>query len=154
MDKYDSRSKIIEKIIVDLYMIKRKIDTKINLSLSEIQITHPQIYVLCLIKKNGTMSIKDLAKRLETTSSAATQITNSLFKKGLLLKKRNPDNRRVSKIELLNKSKKQFYSIKGKSINALSTLFDSLDNEELQKYNDLSTKIAKRILLKKWDRKK
>ena len=57
-------------------------------------------------------------------------------------------------MELSDKSKKQFYSIKGKSINALSTLFDSLDNEELQKYNDLSVKIAKRILLKKWDRKK
>jgi DNA-binding MarR family transcriptional regulator len=91
---------------------------------------------------------------LNITSSATTQIVDGLVNKELLVRKRNPDDRRTLKIELSEKSKNQFDLIKNKSFKTLSSLFDVLDNDELLKYCELSDKIASKILLKEQIRKR
>jgi DNA-binding MarR family transcriptional regulator len=150
----DDRKKLIEKIIENIYAIKHKIATEIHFFFAETQITHSQWLVLHLVKRNGTISIKDLANLLNITSSAATQIVDGLVKKGLLLRRRNPDDRRTLKIELSEKFKNQFDSIKNKSFKTFSPLFDVLDNDELLKYCELNSKIASKILLKTQERKR
>ncbi len=144
----NDRRKLIEKIIENIHVIKHEIIAGIHFFFADIQITHSQWLVLHLVKRNGTISIKDLANLLDTTSSAATQIVNGLVNKGLLLRKRNPDDRRTLKIELSEKFKNQFDSIKNKSFKTLSLLFDVLDDDELLKYCELNDKIAGKILLK------
>ncbi len=106
------------------------------------------------VKKNRNINIKDLANLLGVTSSAATQIVDGLVNKGLLSRKRNPDDRRTLKIELSEKSKNQFDLVKDKSSKTLSSLFDVLDNDELSKYCELNSKIVNKILLKTQQRKK
>jgi DNA-binding MarR family transcriptional regulator len=150
----DDRRKLIEKIIENIYAIKHKIAAEIHFLFAEIQITHSQWLVLKLVKKNKIIRIKDLANLLDITSSAATQIVDGLVDKGLLMRKRNPDDRRTLKIELSEKSKNQFDLIKNKSFKTLSSLFDVLDNDELLKYCELSDKIASKILLKEQIRKR
>ena len=127
---------------------KQSQKNEIHLFSPDIQITHSQWLVLHLVKRNGTINIKDLANLLDTTSSAATQIVDGLVNKGLLLRKRNPDDRRTLKIELSEKFKNQFESIKNKSFKILSLIFSVLDDDELLKYCELSDKIAGKILLK------
>jgi DNA-binding MarR family transcriptional regulator len=150
----DDRRKLIEKILEDIHAIKHEIATEIHLFSANIQITHSQWLVLHLVKSNGTINLKDLANLLDTTSSAATQIVDGLVNKGLLLRKRNPDDRRTLKIELSEKFKNQFDSIKNKSFKTLSSLFDVLDNDELSKYCKFNSKIANKILLKSQEKKR
>ena len=144
----NDRRKLIEKIIENIHAIKHKMTAEIHFFFVDIQITHSQWLVLHLVKRNGTISIKDLANLLDITSSAVTQIVEGLVNKGLLLRKRNPDDRRTLKIELSKKFKNQFDSIKNKSFKTLSLLFDALDDDELLKYCELNDKIASKILLK------
>jgi len=143
----DDRRILIEKIIENFYAIRHKLATEFQFFFDEIQITHSQWLVLHLIKKNEIMSIKDLANLLSITSSATTQIVDGLVNKGLLLRKRNPDDRRTLKIELSEKSKNQFNSLKNKSFKTLSSLFDVLDYDELLKYCELNNKIAGKNLV-------
>jgi DNA-binding MarR family transcriptional regulator len=150
----DDRRKLIEKITENIYAIKHKIAAEIHFFFDETQITHSQLLVLHLVKKNKIIRIKDLANFLDITSSAATQIVNGLVDKGLLMRKRNPDDRRTLKIELSEKSKNQFDSIKNKSFNTLYSLFNVLDNDELLKYCELNDKIASKVLLKEQIRKR
>lgn len=150
----DDRKKLIEKITENIFAIKHKIAAEIHFFFDEIQITHSQWLVLHLVKRNGTISIKDLANLLDITSSAATQIVDGLVDKGLLLRKRNPDDRRTLKIELSEKFKNQFDSIKNKSFKTLSLLFDALNDDELLKYCELNDKIAGKISLKERIRKR
>jgi DNA-binding MarR family transcriptional regulator len=144
----DDRRKLIEKNIESIYAIRHKLAAEIHFFFKEIQITHSQWLVLHLVKKNKIINIKDLAKLLNITSSATTQIVNGLVNKELLVRKRNPDDRRTLKIELSEKSKNQFDLIKNKSFKTLSSLFDVLDNDELVKYCELNDKIACKNLLK------
>ncbi len=141
----DNRKKTIEEITETLYSIRRKIACEIHLSFDEMQITHPQWIVLHYVRKNGIINIKDLANLLAITSSAVTQIVDGLVKKGLLLRKRNKEDRRLLNIELSVKARDKFDSIKSASFNTLSSLFDALDDEELRNYRDLNNKIASRI---------
>lgn len=150
----DDRRKLIEKIIENIYAIKHKIAAEIHFFFAEIQITHSQWLVLQLVKKNKIIRIKDLANLLDITSSAATQIVDGLVDKGLLMRKRNPDDRRTLKIELSEKSRNQFDSIKNKSFKTLYSLFNVLDNDELLKYCELNDKIASKVLLKELIRKR
>lgn len=147
------RKKIIEEIIETLYTIRRKIAAEMQLLFKEIQITHPQWIVLHYVKKNGIINIKCLANVLCITSSAATQIVDGLVKKGLLIRKRNIEDRRILNIGLSTKAKEQFDLIKNKSFNTLSSLFDILDDKELQEFHDLNNKIAARIPKKDLGRK-
>jgi DNA-binding MarR family transcriptional regulator len=140
-----NRKKTIEEITEALYAIRRKIAAEMQLLFKEMQMTHPQWIVLHHIKKNGITNIKCLADVLCITSSAATQIVNGLVKKGLLIRKRNKEDRRILNIELSAKAKEQFGLIKNKSFNALSSLFDTLDDKELQEFRDLNIKVATRM---------
>lgn len=144
----DDRRKLIEKILENIHAIKHEIASELRFFSTNTQITHSQWLVLHFVKSNGTINIKDLASLLDTTSSAATQIVGGLVNKGLLLRKRNPDDRRTLKIELSEKFKKQFDSIKNRSFKTLSSLFDALEDDELLKYCELSDKIASKILHK------
>ena len=138
----EDRRKLIEKSIESIYAIRNKIVSEMHQSFGALQITHSQWIVLRLIKMNGNISIKNLAGLLGTTSSATTQIVDSLVSKELLFRKRNPDDRRVLKVTLTDKSTIQFDSIKNKSFHTLSSLFDVLDDRELLKYCELSSKIT------------
>lgn len=142
------RVKLIEKLIESIHAIRNKMFTDMHLYCGVMQITHSQWIVLKLIKKNKTISIKELAGLLGTTSSATTQIVNSLVNKELLFRKRNPDDRRVLKVALTEKSSAQFDSMKSKSFSTLSSLFDVLDDDELLKYCELSNRITGSISAK------
>lgn len=141
----DNRKKTIEEITEALYSIRRRIASEMHLLSDEMQITHPQWIVLHHVRKSRIINIKDLAKLLDITSSAATQIVDGLVKKGLLLRKRNKEDRRILNIELSAIARDKFDSIKSASFNTLSALFDALDDEELQNYRDLNNKIVSRI---------
>ena len=143
-----NRDKIIEKIVEDYCIIERMITKKTHLFSGKIKITPSQFRLLCLIEENKPMSIKDLAKKFGTSRSATTQTVNKLVNIGSLSRRRNPSDRRLVKIEMSNKFKKQFHSIKKKRINALSTIFNNLDDKEIRKYKILNVKIAKSYLLR------
>ena len=141
----DDRRKTIEEITETLYSIRRKMASEMHLLFDELQITHPQWIVLYYVKKSKRINIKDLAKLLEITSSAATQIVDGLVKKGLLSRKRNREDRRILDIELSSTAKTKFKSIKNKSFNTVSTLFDVLDDNELEIFLKLNKKVASSI---------
>ena len=139
------RKKIIEEITESLYLIKRKVASDMHFLFHEMQITHPQWIVLQQVRKKGMISIKYLSHVLQMTSSAATQIVNGLVKKGLLVRKRNKEDRRMLNIELSETAYNQFELMKDRRVSAVTTLFDSLDDEDLIKYLEINKKIAEKI---------
>jgi len=108
-------------------------------------LTHTQAVVLKLIKKRGIINIKELASFLGTSSSAATQLVNGLVNKELLMRKRNPHDRRTLKIELTDKAHRQFDVLKNRSSETLTSIFNILDDAELQKYFEINYKLLENM---------
>jgi DNA-binding MarR family transcriptional regulator len=132
------RKKILENIFEDIYTIRQKLASELNLPLHKIHISYSQWLVLNLLRKNYSLSIKDIAAFLDITSSAATQIVDSLVSRDLVSRKRSEEDRRVLKIAL---SKKSVDYLK-KCFDKASLIFDVLDNDELMQYCRLNNKIA------------
>jgi DNA-binding MarR family transcriptional regulator len=141
----DKRKQLIEKVIENIYELRKRISIEMHLYFTQANITHSQGLVLNLIKKKGIINIRDLASLLSMTSSAATQLVDSLVNKGFLIRKRNPQDRRTLKIELTEKAQKQFEILKSKSFETLSSIFNILDDEELSKYYEINNKLLANI---------
>jgi len=143
--KMDKRKQLIEKVIDDIYELRKRISSEMHLYFVQANITHSQGLVLNLIKKKGIINIKELASLLSTTSSAATQLVDGLVNKGFLIRKRNPQDRRALKIELTEKAQKQGEILKNKSFETLASIFNILDDEELSKYYEINNKLLANI---------
>ena len=132
------RNIIIKNIFENLYTIRQRIASDMNLTLNEIPLTYSQWQVLNHVVKNKRISIKDLAGLLDITSSAATQIVDGLVNKGLLTRKRSIKDRRVLEITL---SKKSIMHMK-KSMKTIFPIFDVLNDQELNAYCYMTAKLA------------
>lgn len=132
------RNNIIKNIFENLYIIRQKIASDMNLPLNEMPLTNSQWQVLNHVIKNKSINIKDLAGLLDITSSAATQIVDGLVNKGLLIRKRSIKDRRVLEITL---SKESIMHMK-KSMKTIFPIFDVLNDQELNDYCHMTAKLA------------
>lgn len=136
----ENRKILIETIFENFYAIRQKIACGLNMSIDEMQLTYSQWIVLNIVRKNNSISIKDLAELLGVSSSAGTQIVDGLVNKGLLSRKRSKTDRRILEITLSRSSVEQLK----KGMKKISQTFSILDDDELQKYCELNSKIAGR----------
>ena len=136
----ENRKILIETIFENFYIIRQKIACELNMSIDEMQLTYSQWIVLNTVRKNNSISIKDLAGLLGVSSSAGTQIVDGLVNKGLLSRKRSMTDRRILEIAL---SKRSIEQLK-KGMKKISQTFSVLADDELQKYCELNSKIAGR----------
>ncbi len=138
--KMENRIKLIENIFENIYAVKQKIASEMNMSFDEMQLTHSRWLVLNSIRKNNSINIKDLAELLDISSSATTQIVDGLVSKGFLSRKRSKADRRVLEIALSRRSANQLK----RSMKKISLIFNVLNDDELAKYCELNSKIAGR----------
>ena len=68
-------------------------------------ITFSQTAVLGILKERGPLMMKDIAKSLSITTSAATGLVDRMVKPKLLKRKAHPEDRRIISIELTKKGK-------------------------------------------------
>lgn len=139
----------LEGIVQDIETIKRGLllqssyFKKANLGL----VTSSEWAVLRIIYGGNTpIPLKDIAKSLSFTSSAATQHINNLVKKGLVVRKEGGTDRRVLALTLSGKGKKQLDVLKAEHAEKVTKLFESLSDAELKAYYHLNQKIAKTIV--------
>ena len=113
------------------------------------RVTYSQWFVLGIIELGKNASIKDIAKMLGMTSSAATQLVDGLVQSGYVLRQDNPKDRRAVQLALAAKGVKQFAAMKEERMNEMARLFEALSESELQTYLRLHKKITSKFLEKK-----
>jgi DNA-binding MarR family transcriptional regulator len=140
------RKNQIENLIQMFHVIRRKTLTGTFMLSPQNQIPNSQWIILHIVFHNEGIGIKELSTTLGISSSAATQLVDSLVKQGHLVREVSPDDRRALKIKLSVKTKKAINKSKTEAFAKVDSLFDVLSDEELQTYCDLSKKIIDRIL--------
>ena len=75
--------------------------------LAELDLTLPQVQVLRILRREGTVPTGKLAVCLRISAPATTQLTDRLIRKGLIERKASEDDRRTVLVAL---------SVKGKSL--------------------------------------
>ncbi len=143
-----NRKKVIDGLLQNMYAMKHKLmvgyaDKK------ELAITPSQGFVLRFVAKNSSANVKTIAETLRITSSAATQLIDGLVDKDYLVRKGDPDDRRVIALSLSMKAKKLFNDFQKQGLQKMTELFNALDDEELTQYVALTKKIMDNVINKK-----
>jgi len=141
------RKKQIEGIVECMHAIRRKLASESGYfsGPGAKRIPPSQWFVLLMVERNKNIGVKEIAGLIGITSSAATQLINELVKKGYLMRKGKPEDRRALSIVLSGKSKTQLHSMKKQGLNKLIALFSVLSDNELTTYCELNKKIADNI---------
>lgn len=137
------RKEQIGELLADLNALRRMIMRYKDSYLKQRNLTFSQAWVLRVVKEHDGIRVKEIADLLGITGSAATQLVDTLVKRGYLSRKRSPEDRRALKVRLSDQGKKQVDVLQMKN---LEKQFDVFDDEELLKYCELNKKIINRIL--------
>lgn len=112
------------------------------------RITPSQWGALMLIEQQGESTVRDVARALGITSSAATQLVDGLVASGYVTRKTRAEDRRVVTLALSNTTKKHVDAMKKEVLQKFLTFFDVLSDKEFGQYILLNKKIVKRLLHK------
>lgn len=108
-------------------------------------ITHSQLFVLAIVEAHPTIGIKEIANKINSSSSAATQLVDGLVASGYVLRKSNAKDRRALQLELSAKGRKHITELKKRGMKTMITLFNALNDKELALYLKLHKKILTKI---------
>jgi DNA-binding MarR family transcriptional regulator len=133
------------KEIMECLHFQGKIITRC-ISSFENKITPSQMVIMGVVEESKIVTIKHIAKELQISSSAATQLVNELVKKGYLKRKTSDTDRREVSIELTEKFKKNITFIKKHIVGNMTILFKDLSDNELRQYLEVNKKIIKNYL--------
>lgn len=138
------REEFVASIWQDILEIKHQwmsgYESKKNGSMSA-----SQCYVMRFVSENQQTNVTSIAKALHITSSAATQLIDSLVQKGFILRETNPSDRRHVLLTMSPEAKNLFAQIKKDRMEKMQKLFESFSDDELKTYAQLSKKISKNL---------
>lgn len=140
-----NRKKLIEEFMASFHAMKNKMHTQGIQPESKDHITHSQLFVLAIIERNRDIGIKEISEKLNISSSATTQLVDGLVENGYVVRKADLKDRRALQLELSAKGNKQIAELKNKRIKMMETLFDALNDKELETYLKLHKKILSKI---------
>ncbi len=113
------------------------------------RITPAQWGALMLVEQRGKSTVRDVARALGITSSAATQLVDGLVESGYVVKKVNAEDRRVISLTLSSKTKVQVEAMKKQALQKFLKFFEVLNDTEFNQYIMLNKKIVERLLKNK-----
>lgn len=109
------------------------------------RITPSQWGVIMLVQQRGESSVKDIARTLHVSSSAATQLVDGLVKSGYVAREEHAKDRRAVVLTLSKKTKNQVVKMKKRMIQKFLQVFKVLTEKEFNQYYALHKKIVQRF---------
>lgn len=134
------RKQTIEAVLENFQAIKNKVQSA-ALSNNKDCVTHSQLFVLAIIKQHCNIGIKEVSQKLNISSSAATQLVDGLVSNGYATRKTSSKDRRALQLELTTKGRKHLADLTSARIRKMSTMFDVLNDHELENFLLLQKKI-------------
>jgi DNA-binding MarR family transcriptional regulator len=92
-------------LISGIYLKSRRLSEK---SLKKLGITFPQFGALLNLSAQDNITQKELAERMDTDTTTIMVICDSLEKKGLLERRKDPTDRRVNRLIITPKGRSVF----------------------------------------------
>lgn len=115
-------------------------------------LTRDQHYILRYIYQNNMCTTSELAHDFYVKKSAITAIITRLWKKGLIKRTRNPQDRRVIYLTLTEKGKEMYEKTEERIFSLVESFIKQFDPEEIKQFIQIYEKFN-RILNERAGRK-
>ncbi len=104
-------------------------------------ITGNEFLILKSLKEDGRQKSSALSKRLNVSASHITAVTDSLTKKGLIMRERSSNDRRIVELAITEDGLQVVKTTQHKRSAYLKEKFSSLDNNEISQFIELFKKL-------------
>ena len=141
--------RILRSVLVDRQGRPRFLSGKALPPARKARITPAQWGVLAVVLRREHVGIKEIAKELHITSSAATQLVDELVGKKYLARTVNPEDRRGLSLKIPEPRKKMVQALRERRIEEFLNIFRNLTDAELAQFAALCGKIADGLSKKK-----
>jgi len=143
-----NRKKTIEEILEAFHLIKRK---SMNMTgnfakVTDFNIMGSQWLVLHIVRRENGVGVKEIAKEMHVSSSAATQLVDALVARGFLVKETSSLDRRAINLKLSDQMEAKFAAMKTIGLKHAAKLFTALDDNELSSFLLFCNKITENNL--------
>lgn len=143
----NSRKQKVEEFLSDLKLLKRAMTFRMAGSAKIPRITPSQWGALMCIEEQGESTVKDVAKALGITSSAATQLVDGLVSNGYVAREVHAEDRRRVTLTLSKKTRAHVEKMKKLSTQKFLDFFKVLNDREFNHYLALNKKIIRGSLV-------
>lgn len=144
----ENRKKKIKELLESFGSLRHHMSFRSVGSVNMPRITPSQWGALMIIEQRGESTLKDMAKTLGITSSAATQLVDGLVTNGYVMRKTHERDRRAVTLTLSKKTKAEVDKMKKQALQKFLEFFEVLNDKELNQYILLNKKIVERLLKK------
>jgi len=141
-----TRKQSISNILASFQIIRRALLQQVAqrqaCDQDENSVTLAQQMTLLTVGARGAVSVKEIAEARMISSSAATQVVDTLVKKGYLIRSQDERDRRASVVILGPEYRQRVEAKVGSATAYLTPIFSSLSKEELEEYERLNNKLV------------
>ncbi|MGP1908071.1 MarR family winged helix-turn-helix transcriptional regulator [Metabacillus sp. JX24] len=137
MKKREEKMYDLESLMRSIF---RQLRNEINVVLGSV-LSRNEFIILKSLKENGPQNASNLAKELDVSASHITAVTDSLLLKALITRKRSPNDRRITLIDLTEDGQTVLSELEKKKTEYFSERFDCFTDDELQNLIQLFGKL-------------
>lgn len=97
------------------------------------KITRTQQIIMLSLSVSGTLTMSQLASKINTSNEQATRAVAQLVDKGFIVRMQNPDNRRIINIKLTDDAEKFMKKTINEIKDEILKKFECVSDEEMEK---------------------
>jgi DNA-binding MarR family transcriptional regulator len=144
-NKTQLEAQLVAGVEKDLRFVDGIIREKGREILKDYGITPPQFVALQWLKEEGDMTIGDLSTKMYLAFSTTTDLIDRMEKNNLVSRLRNPQDRRVVKVHLLEEGSRIIHEAVSRRQKYLSNLFVTFEIDEVKDLQRLLSKLYKEM---------
>ena len=136
-----NRNQLIEQLLDDVRATVRRISIAARSDADKAAIPRSQAYVMHLVCEHPGMSVKEVARAMDISASAATQLVEILVSDGDLERQPSQQDRRVVTLAISRQGKERYQKFKAFQLARIHPLMESLTDEELTEFGRIHRKL-------------
>ena len=101
---------------------------------NDVPLTPEQFMLIDLLWNQGEMTQQQLADQLQKDKNSVTKLVDAIEKKGFVIRKQNPHDRRANTLVLTEKANELKPGAKQKGISILDQILEGISEDELRRF--------------------
>lgn len=127
-----NKETLIQALFDELSALRRVMHGSSESFLTRFNLTRPQLGMLFLLLHKSGLSVSEVAHHTGVTNGAATQTLDVMARRGLVERKTDEHDKRVSRLYLSAEGETLAQTVKSSHMAHLSKLLEGLDENELE----------------------
>ncbi len=127
------RQELADEFLANVGRIMRGMRLNFRRQMERYEVTWPQFHLLKLVKRNDGITVTELAHFMMASAPTASRMIDSLCSKGLLLKVKDSEDHRVTRLKLGPRSESLMGELTELQDQVMLEVFEAEDSAELER---------------------